>query len=127
MIFGALCVGTPAMVWTIGHWGTPGAAALWVLHGVTDLTLGLWLMHRRLLTGDLVRWYLAVVMPPLFCGLPIVGASWWMMPMGLTRWWSLGWLFLTGLAILGCAQWLGRKGPFALPLPSSQTEPIHEA
>ncbi len=97
MIAGALGLGIPILLWTIRNWGTEGATVVWVLHGVSDVTLGLWLMHRRLLTGEFVQWYRNVVLPPLLCSLPIVGLSWWLLPSELKGWSIAGWLGITGL------------------------------
>src|SRR2546422_1800849 len=49
MIAGALVLGAPIMVWAIRTLGTVGATTVWVLHGMSGITLELWLMHRRLL------------------------------------------------------------------------------
>lgn len=76
MMLGALVVGVPSLWWTIGLWGAAGATAVWVLHGVSDATLGLWLMHKRLLRGELVSWCRAVILPPLLVTLPLVALSW---------------------------------------------------
>lgn len=100
MITGALCLGVPSLFWTIKHWGTAGATAVWVLHGVSDVTLGLWLMHKRLLPGEFVFWYRTVVLPPLLCSLPIVGLSWWLIPSGLNSWSSAAWLGITSLLVI---------------------------
>jgi len=100
MIAGALVLGTPTMVWAIGAFGTAGATAVWVLHGLSDATLGLWLMHRRLLVGELARWARAVLLPPVLVSLPLAGLSWWAMPPGLERWAGLGWAGATGAAVL---------------------------
>lgn len=105
MIIGALCLGTPSLFWTIKHWGATGATAVWVLHGVSDVTLGLWLMHKRLLPGEFFLWYRTVVLPPLFCSFPIVGLSWWLIPTGLGSWLSAVWIGITCLFLIICI-WL---------------------
>ncbi len=68
---------------------------LGVLHGLSDSTLGLWLMHRRLLPGEMMKWYRAVVGPPLLVALPIVGLSRWLKPAGLGRWSVAAWIAAT--------------------------------
>jgi O-antigen/teichoic acid export membrane protein len=80
MIGGALAVGAPALFWTTARWGTRGATAVWVLHGVSDVTLGLWLMHRRLLPHQLGAWYRGVIAVPLLCSAPLVALGWWLVP-----------------------------------------------
>ena len=100
MIVGALVVGVPSMFMATRQWGTPGATAVWVIHGVSDVTLGLWLMHRRLLSGELVRWYRSVLLPPAVCSVPIVGLSWWLIPSGLGSLSSGAWLGVTGALVM---------------------------
>ena len=100
MIAGALCLGAPSLLWTTEHWGTAGATAVWVLHGVSDVTLGLWLMHKRLMRGEFVLWYRTVVLPPLFCSLPIVAVSCWLMPSGLGSRSIVAWFGITSLLVV---------------------------
>ena len=80
--------------------GAAGATAVWVLHGVSDVTLGLWLMHKRLLPGEFMFWYRRVVLPPFFCSLPIVWLSWWLKPSGLDSWSNAAWLGITSLFLI---------------------------
>jgi O-antigen/teichoic acid export membrane protein len=102
MIIGALVVGFPILVLTTRAWGAVGATAIWVLHGVSDITLGLWLMHRRLLRGELGLWYRAVLLPPVAAALCVVGPAWWLMPRGYGAWVTLVWLAGAGaVALLG--------------------------
>jgi O-antigen/teichoic acid export membrane protein len=103
MIAGALLLGAPLMIWAIRTLGTVGATTVWVLHGISGITLGLWLMHRRLLVGELPEWYRVVLLPPLLLTLPLAGLSRWTMPPDLGRWASLGWVGATGLVIMACA------------------------
>lgn len=100
MMLGSLLLGACAMPWTIRSFGAPGAAAIWLVHGVLDITLGLWMMHRRLLVGELLAWYRSVVLAPLSGSLLLAGASRALMPDGLTRWGSLGWLGATGATVI---------------------------
>jgi O-antigen/teichoic acid export membrane protein len=104
MMAGALCSGAACLWWTTGRWGTVGATAVWVLHGMSDVTLGLWLMHRRLLPGEFLRWYRTVVLPPVLCSAPIVGLAWWLTPPALTSLSSAAWLGTTGILAIGGAQ-----------------------
>ena len=97
MIAGALAIGAGTLWWTIRLWGTVGATSVWVVHGVSDLTLGLWLMHRRLLPGELGHWWRVVLVPPLLCCGPIVAVSRFIVPAHLGRWSLALWLGATGL------------------------------
>lgn len=101
MIVGALLLGVPSLLVATRLWGTAGAAVVWVIHGVSDVTLGLWLMHRRLLVGEFVLWCRTVLLPPLLCSLPIIGLSWWLMPVGLGIRSSAAWVGVTGVLVGG--------------------------
>jgi O-antigen/teichoic acid export membrane protein len=95
MIGSALVVGAPLMVWAIRSMGTVGATTVWVIHGVSGITIELWLMHRRLLVGELWNWCRAVLVPPLVLALPMAALSAWAMPADLGRWGDFGWVAMT--------------------------------
>jgi O-antigen/teichoic acid export membrane protein len=97
MIAGALLIGLPCLWWAIKQWGTVGATVVWVLHGVSDVTLGLWLMHKRLLAGELLQWYRTVILQPLLLCLPIVVLSWLLLPGELKRLPAAIWIGITGV------------------------------
>jgi O-antigen/teichoic acid export membrane protein len=103
MIAGALIIGSPCMVWAIKTYGTVGATTVWVLHGISDITLGLWLMHRRLLKEELSIWYKSVILPPLLAAIPLGVFSWWLMPKSINRWISLSWIGATGALLIAMA------------------------
>jgi O-antigen/teichoic acid export membrane protein len=100
MMFAALIVGVPSLWWTIVWWGTAGATAVWVIHGLSDATIGLWLMHRRLLKGEFGAWWRSVIVPPLLCAVPLVGLSWLLLPSNFGRAGTGLWLIATAVVIL---------------------------
>ena len=65
MLFGALAIGTPIMVFFIRHYGPTAATTVWLIHGVSELTLGLWLIHRTLLLKSILNWYKLVLLGPI--------------------------------------------------------------
>jgi O-antigen/teichoic acid export membrane protein len=103
MMAGSVLVGVPLIVLVVPWIGIAGATAVWLLHGLSDITLGLWLMHRRLLKGDLKRWYLTVLLPPLLSAGPLVAVAWWLMPTDLGRWTGLVWSAAGGLFAITAA------------------------
>ena len=103
MMLGALIAGLASLSWTIGRWGAAGATVVWVLHGLSDATLGLWLMHKRLLRGELGHWWLSVVVPPVLCTAPVVVASRYFLPAGLGRWSIAVWIGATVLIVMAAA------------------------
>ena len=99
MVSGVLVLGVPCLYWTIGLWGAVGAVVVWVMHGFSDVTLGLWLMHRRLLRGEMFLWYRSVLLPPVICSLPIVALSWYLMPPEMGVFSRVSWLCVTTLLV----------------------------
>lgn len=91
MIAGALLLGFPVMIWAIRMYGAAGATAVWVIHGVSGITLELWLMHRWTLVGELRSWYSSVIAPPLLITTILVGVSRGLMPQEIGRWSGFAW------------------------------------
>lgn len=61
----ALICGIPFCLWAVPRYGISGAACVWLLANLASVAIGVPLMHRRLLRGDMARWYLQDNLPPL--------------------------------------------------------------
>jgi len=99
MIFGAIIIGTPLMILAIKNFGVVGGATVWLIHGILEITLGLWLMHRKVLKGELYNWYRSVFIPPLIFALPIVYISFLVKPNNLNKFEIFFWVGITGLIL----------------------------
>jgi O-antigen/teichoic acid export membrane protein len=71
MIIFALISGIPLVIFATSNFGVVGGTVIWIIHGISELTLGLWLMHKRILIGQLGLWYKKVIITPLLIALPI--------------------------------------------------------
>ncbi len=101
MIFGSILFGLPLMIISLYYFGIEGGATVWLVHGISEITLGLWLMHRRILKGELVRWYRSVLLPPILIALPITYLSYLLKPYVFNRFENFVWIFLTeGILII---------------------------
>lgn len=60
----SLLLGIPFCLWVVPRYGITGAACLWLLANLASVVAGIPLMHRRLLRGEMARWYLHDVLPP---------------------------------------------------------------
>ena len=100
MLLGALLIGTPCMFWAINNFGVYGASIVWLIHGVSNVTLGLWLMHRRLLIGEFVWWYKSVILPPVLITIPMIYLSLFLMPSDLSKLGTLIWVGLTAIFVM---------------------------
>jgi O-antigen/teichoic acid export membrane protein len=65
MAFVSLLLGIPFALWAVTSYGMVGAACLWLLVNFGFFSIGIPLMHRRLLRGEMASWYLRDVLPPV--------------------------------------------------------------
>jgi O-antigen/teichoic acid export membrane protein len=70
----AIVVLLPAIVVLSSRYGAVGAAVVWLALNVGYATIGVGIMHRRLLRGELTRWYLVDVGLPLVASVGAAGA-----------------------------------------------------
>jgi len=60
----ALAFGIPFCIWAVGHYGILGAACLWLAINFGFVAVAIPLMHRRLMRGEMLRWYTQDILPP---------------------------------------------------------------
>lgn len=65
----SLLLGAPFCLWAVHQYGTVGAALLWLLANLASVSIGIPLMHRRLLHGEMAAWYLRDNLPPILAAL----------------------------------------------------------
>lgn len=61
----SLILGIPFCIWAVHNYGTTGAALLWLGANALSIAVGVPLMHRRLLQGELWRWGLRDNLPSI--------------------------------------------------------------
>jgi O-antigen/teichoic acid export membrane protein len=84
-------------------YGGVGAAIVWVIFNALYIFVGLYLMHRRLLRGELLRWYHLDVGRPLLAAAAVGGIGKWLIPFSETVLSSLANLILVSIATLAAA------------------------
>src|SRR6266513_344891 len=84
-------------------YGGVGAAIVWVIINASYVLVGLYLMHRRLLLGELLRWYRVDVGQPLLAAAAVAGVWKWLMPFSETVWWSFPNMILVSAATFAAA------------------------
>jgi O-antigen/teichoic acid export membrane protein len=73
-------------VWLVAlHFGAPGAAAVWIVLNACYLLVNVQVMHRRLLKGEMVKWYLHDVAVPAAVAVGIAAFARWLAPEGMSR------------------------------------------
>jgi len=100
MIFGSIIIGLPLMIFAIKTFGVVGGTVIWLIHGISEITLGLWLMHKKLLIGELFTWYKKVIFHPIVIALPISYLSTILKPMKISAIGSATWILITIIILL---------------------------
>ncbi len=89
----AVCLVAPALALLVPTYGAMAAAWIWLCLNAGYVLVAVPLMHRRLLRGELARWYVHDVIPPVLAA-TVVGATWRWLPLPLPAG-ILGWALLT--------------------------------
>lgn len=74
------------------RYGAPGGAGAWLVVNVVYVLLGTFFMHRRILRGELLRWYRSDFIPPAFASLAVAFLAAILMPSGLGKLAELAWM-----------------------------------
>lgn len=84
-------------------YGGVGAAIVWVIFNALYILVVLYLMHRRLLRGELLRWYRSDIGLPLLAAAAVGGVGKWLIPFSETVSSSIANLMLVSVATLAAA------------------------
>jgi len=76
----ALILGIPFCIWAVGYDGIVGAAWLWFAINAGFVAVGIPLMHRRLLRGEMARWYVRDILPPAITAAAVALVAGWFLP-----------------------------------------------
>ncbi len=90
----------PGLVVLTSLYGSIGAATAWPVLNLSFATILVPLMHRRLLRGEMVRWYKDDVIIPGLAALIVVAVARLLIPAGLDRSAMFIYLAATGFAVL---------------------------
>jgi O-antigen/teichoic acid export membrane protein len=74
------------------RYGASGGAGAWLVVNFVYVLGGTFLMHRRMLRGELLRWYRSDFIPPAFASLAVAGIAAALMPSGLSKLAELAWM-----------------------------------
>lgn len=76
----AVIIVVPSMWWLGRHFGGVGAATVWVALNLSYATIGIPLMHRKLLRQEMSAWYWRDVLPPALTATAAAGTLWLLVP-----------------------------------------------
>lgn len=77
---GALILGIPFCIWAVMAYGIEGAAFMWFATNLGFVAVGIPLMHRRLMRGEMASWYVKDVLPPILASAAVTLAVRWLIP-----------------------------------------------
>jgi O-antigen/teichoic acid export membrane protein len=75
----------PFMIFAVSNWGAVGGALTWVILNLLNVLVGMQIMHRILLRGELSKWYLEDVGLPALVVILFVGICRYFYPNELSR------------------------------------------
>jgi hypothetical protein len=96
----------PAVWFMAKHYGPIGAAYAFLLLQLINMVIGVPLTHRRLLRGEMTKWFLHDIGPPLTASVLIVGMARILITTPMSPIMTLGVLLLVLLAALLAATWV---------------------
>lgn len=100
----SLAMAVPVCLLAVDRYGMSAAALPWLLANLVSVMIGIPLMHRRLLPGQALRWYLQDNLPPLLVGVGVALALHALLPPLAHNWAGLVSLgFAGGATLLVCA------------------------
>lgn len=109
MNIAAVMVLIPALVLTVPIYGAPAAAACWAVLNLFYLLVGVPMLHRRLLRGEMWRYYRDDLLFPVLGAALIVGAAWLVRPAATDG--RLAWLvYLAVVTVAGTVGSLAGAG-----------------
>ncbi|MCC7535918.1 MAG: oligosaccharide flippase family protein [Deltaproteobacteria bacterium] len=124
----AILVLVPAIVGLTHYFGPAGAASSWFFLNVFYTVFLIVVMHRRLLKGQMMRWYVHDVGLPSLVAAATAGLARWLLPIATQRWWLLAELAGIGLVVLAATtaaapaarrwalgEWRRRSAPVPAP------------
>lgn len=76
----ALIFGLPFCIWAVRQDGVLGAAYLWFTINLGFFAITVPLMHRRLMRGELSKWYFQDIIPPIISAIFITLLGRWFLP-----------------------------------------------
>lgn len=76
----ALILGIPFCIWAVGYYGIVGAACLWLGINLGFVAIGIPLMHRRFMRGEMSKWYLQDMLPPFIVAIVAGVLMRWLIP-----------------------------------------------
>lgn len=85
----------PFMIFATTHYGAVGGALTWLILNLLYVLVGMQIMHRILLRGELAEWYFKDNLPSLLVTLLVIPASVYFFPRGASSLPTIAWIGAT--------------------------------
>jgi len=99
----AVIVLIPLLILAVNELGAIGGAIIWLCLNAGYILFGLVFMHKKILTGEMSRWFITDFGIPTVASLGVVFVSWWTMPETLVYWQHIGWIGFTAAVSISAA------------------------
>ena len=90
----------PLCLWAVPRYGMAGAAMLWLVPNLVSVGIGIPMMHRRLLSGEMSRWYLRDNLPPFVVATVVAMLATTLLPEASRTWQGFAGFALACSAVL---------------------------
>lgn len=99
----SLLLGIPFCLWAVPRFGISGAACVWLLANLASVVIGIPVMHRRLLRGEMTEWYLHDVLPPVLAASVVALVLAWLLSPLPRSIFGVAWLAFASLLTLAAS------------------------
>lgn len=109
MLFLAIIIGSPLMIIIIKEYGVVGATTVWVVHGVIEIMVSPYLMHKKILTCKLKEWLVKIILKPFFITFTVTFIFSFLTPKDINSFFMLAWIGFTTIVILITMYWYNKN------------------
>lgn len=99
----AVVIVVPATWWLAERFGGIGAASVWVALNLSYISIGIPLMHRKLIPNEMWRWYRQDLLPPILAAMIVTAIARFVMPIAPDGLAGVAAIGLIGLITLAAA------------------------
>ena len=85
MLLFSLLIGSILLPVSIQYYGIIGATIVWAIHGLSDITFGVWYMHKKMNLKKLKKWYAEVFFIPTILCIPVLIILKYLFPLNINR------------------------------------------
>ncbi|WP_276508927.1 oligosaccharide flippase family protein [Mariprofundus ferrooxydans] len=102
----AILVLVPALIFAVTHYGSTGAAMIWLFLNAVSVFCGLQLMHKKILPGEFRTWLVTDFGMPVLVSVCVIGFFWLTMPENIGPSGQLLWIVIASIGGWLVSAWI---------------------